>query len=292
MRRLPVIVVAALILLAGCGGGGGGTASPTEELTDTPASETSTGDSMDSTATPTMADDGPESTEDDSPSSDDDSQSTEDDSPSTENDSVSADSSALSSASSEDLFEDATVVNGTWYNGTEETTAVIRNDTSNDRELTELTRPSGETGTVYTTDDYVAYRNGTTGDVQYGEPDGLVGTGVTFEAAFVAIGPLLYFNFIEWETSRTVVDGQEAVVYQGESLNETAFTDTQNFDLGFEQGDVQSVDGEIVISSDGQIYSATIEIETGEGTYGGDLSVSYDDSTVTQPDWVDESQAP
>lgn len=285
MRRLPVIVVAAMILLAGCGGGGGGAASPTEELTDTPASETSTGDSMDSTATPTMADDGSESRDDDS-------QSTEDDSQSTENDSVSADSSTLSSASSEDPFEDATVVNGTWYNGTEETTAVIRNDTSNDRELTELTRPSGETGTVYTTDDYVAYRNGTTGDVQYGEPDGLVGTGVTFEAGFVAIGPLLYFNFIEWETSRTVVDGQEAVVYEGESLNETAFTDTQNFDLGFGQGDVQSVDGEIVISSDGRIYSATVEIETDEGTYGGDLSVSYDDITVTQPDWVDESQAP
>jgi hypothetical protein len=278
MRKVTVVVVAAMILLAGCSGGGGGAASPTEDSgTDAPATGTPTdGSSME--ATPT---DG--SSMEATPTPDDDSSDT---------DSQSGGGGTLVSAVSDDPFGDATVTDGTWYNGTEQSSALIRNDTDAGRELIELTRPSGTTS-LYTTDDYVAVRNGTTGEVQYGGPDSFIGAGVAFEAGFTAYGVVFYIGAVEWEqTTTTTVDGEAADVYESDSLNETALNSNRNLNLGFEQSDVQSVDGRIVIGSDGKIQSANVQIETADGTYGGDLSLEYDDITVTKPSWVDESQAP
>jgi len=151
----------------------------------------------------------------------------------------------------------------------------------------------GTTSEVYTTEDYVAARNGSTGQVEYGEPDSFVGADVSFKAAFTAIGPFFYVGIVEWEqTGTTTVDGEEALVYESNSLNRTALNSKDNLNFNFEQDEVTSVDGRIVISSDGAIQSVTVEIEEQDGTYGGKMSLSYDDITVTQPSWVDESQAP
>ena len=280
MRKLTVVVVAAMILLAGCSGGGGGAASPTEEsetdapATGTPMENATSNDSMEP-ATPTE----PTTPDDDDDAADDDTQS--------------GDTNPRSVASESDPLEEATEIEGTTYNGTSEATAVIRNDTSNNRELIEYTDESGTTSEVYNTEDYVAYRNGTTGEVQYGGADSFVGGGVQFAAGFTALGPLFYVGLVEWEqTGTTTVDGEDALVYEGDSLNQTAFDEGQLTSGQFGQGEVQSVDGRIVVGSNGRVYSSNVEIETQDGTYGGDMSVSYDDITVTQPGWVDESQAP
>lgn len=207
--------------------------------------------------------------------------------------SESSDTTPLSAVLSDDPLEEAREVDGTTYNGTSQATAVLRNDTSNNRELIEYTDESGTTSEVYTASDYVAYRNGATGEEQYGGPDSTVGGSVQFEAAFTAIGPLFYTDLVEWEqTGTTTVNGEDALVYEGDSLNQTAF-DGGQFGAGqIEQSEVQSVDGRIVVGSNGRVYSTNVEIETQDGTYGGDMSVNYDDITVTQPGWVDESQAP
>ena len=270
MRKLTVVVVAAMILLAGCSGGGGGAASPTEEGTDAPATGTSTegtpaGDLIEGTPME----------------------------PTTPDDDSSSEPTPLSAVSSDDSLAEATEIDGTWYNGTEQTRGVTRNDTSNNRELVKYTDESGTTSAVYTTEDYVAVRNGTTGDVEYGGPDSFIGFGVSSCARFTATAPLFYVGVVEWEQSgTTTVDGEQAVVYESSSLNETTLSNSQNLDLGFEQSEVQSVDGEIVIRSDGRIDSVTIEIEAASGTYGGETSIEYDDITVSQPDWVNESEAP
>lgn len=209
-----------------------------------------------------------------------------------QDDASSTSNTPLSAVESDDPFAGATEFDGTAYNASQQTNALMINDTANDRELVELNRPSKGSAIVYTTNDYVAYRNTTTGTVRYGESDGAVGRRVVFRAAFTALTPVFYVDIVEWEQiGTTTVDGQDALVYGSSSFNETGYeTASRRFD--FEPSDVRSTGGRMIISSDGRIHSVTVEIETTQGTYGGDLSVTYDDSTVDKPDWVDESQAP
>ena len=252
MRKLTVVLVAAMILLAGCSGGGGGAASPTEDS------------EMNATATGTG-----------------------------NGNSTSSDIAPQSAVSDNNPFSSATEIDGTWYNGSQQSSALIRNDTSNDRKLVEYTDESGTTSELYTTEDYVAVRNGTTGDVQYGGPDSFIGAGVGISGSFTAGGALFYVGVVEWEqTGTTTVDGEQATVYESDSLNETGLNTDRSISYGFDQSEVQSVDGEMVISSEGQIHSANIEIETQDGTYGGEMSVEYGDINLTKPAWVDESEAP
>jgi len=189
-------------------------------------------------------------------------------------------------------FADATVVNGTAYNGSQQSSAVIRNETANNRQLFEYTDESGETSSVYATEDYVAVRNGSTGEVEYGGPDSGLGAFVAFEAMVTAYGPTLFVGVVEWEqTGTTTVDGEEALVFGSDSFNQTGYEEG-DIQITFESDEVESTDGRMVITSDGQVTSVDIEIETVDGTYGGNISAEYDDITVTQPSWVDESQAP
>jgi hypothetical protein len=182
----------------------------------------------------------------------------------------------------------------TLYNGSDQSDVLARNDTANSRELVSLTSQS-TSGSVYTTEDYVAARNGTTGEVEYGEPDSSVGSSTEFAAGFTLIGGLFYVGLVEWEESgTTTVDGEEAIVYESDSLNETALSQNEGSGtgFGFEQSEVQSVNGEFVVGQDGQVHSITVEIETPEGTYGIDMAFEYDDITISKPAWVDESEAP
>ncbi|WP_262179827.1 DUF7537 family lipoprotein [Haloarcula laminariae] len=255
MRKSTVIVVAALLLLAGCSGGD---VSPTEPGT---ADGTETGTQIE--GTPTAGGDGAES----------------------------GGTGSLSTAGGDNLIDSATETNVTVFNGSDQTNVLIRNDTAAGRELVELTRPSGTTA-VYSTADYVAARNGTTGDVQYGETNSTVGVATNIKAGAAVIGGFLYTGFVEWtETGTTTVDGEDAVVYEGASLNESELSGNTT-ESGFARSDVQSVDGRAVVGPDGRIHSLTVTIETPEGTYGTEMAFRYDDITVSQPDWVDESRAP
>ena len=280
MRKLTVVVIAAMILLAGCSGGGGGAASPTEESrTDTPASntpaeETAADDSMEpATETPAPGTPAPGTP---TPDDDDSSQSGID---------------PIESAVSDEPFAGVTVVDGTTYNGSQQTSAVISNDTANERELVEYTDESGTTSEVYTTADYIAVRNGTTGEVTYGGSDSLVGSSVSFRASSTAYGAAFFIGIVEWEqTGTTTIDGEEATVFESDRFNQTVYEQSR-LQFGFESQDVQSTDGRIVVTSDGRFKSVTVQIETENGTYGGDMSVRYDDITLDKPSWVDESQS-
>jgi len=204
-------------------------------------------------------------------------------------------STALSNLDGEDPFSDATSVEATLFNGSDQITILAQNDTDAERELIELSSSEGGTNSLYTTNDYRATRNTTTGETQYGQPDGNVGAGVGFGAAFGLFASLSYVGVVEWqEGGTTSVDGDTGYVYEADSLNETVFENQviENLNLGFEQSEVQSVDGRMVIDEGGQIRSVNVEIETPDGTYGTELSVEYDDITIDKPDWVDESEAP
>lgn len=257
MRKAMVVVIAATVVLAGCSGGGG-SVTPTEPGT---AGPTESGTEIGGTPTPGGSDSEP------------------------------SDTSSLVTAGSDNLLDSATETDVTVFNGTEQTSVLIRNDTAAGRELVELTRPSGTTE-VYSTDDYVAVRNGTTGDVQYGKANSTIGLATDVGAGFIVVGGLLYTGLLKWdETGTTTVDGEEGVVYEGESLNTTELTGNTTAS-GLEQSEVRSVDGRAVTGPDGRIHSLTVRIETPEGTYGTEMSFRYDGITVTQPEWVDESQAP
>ncbi|MDS0282064.1 DUF7537 family lipoprotein [Haloarcula onubensis] len=274
MRKATVVVVAVVILLAGCSGGGGGAASPTEESgTDASASGTPTdGGSMDTPMEPTST-----------PTADGDE---------TDTGSGPGEPTPQSAAANSNPLDNATVTEATVYNGSQQTDVLIRNETAG-AELVEYTRPSTGTASLYTTDDYVAYRNGTTGNVEYGGPDSYVGTGVSISAEFTVIRALLYVDLVEWEeTGTTTVDGESALVFESDSLNQTALNEDPNFETGSQQSAVQSVDGRMVIGTDGRVHSVNVQIETPDGTIGSDVSFGYDDITVDTPGWVDESQAP
>jgi len=252
MRKATVVVVAAMILLAGCSGGGGGAASPGEESTTTLVNNTSEGDIQSDSTSP------------------------------------------LASTATNSQLDNSTEVDMTLYNGSDQSDVLIRNDTANSREFVQLNSQS-QSGSVYTTEDYVAARNGTTGEVEYGEPDSFVGSELEFAADLGALSGLFYIGTVEWEESgTTTVDGEEAIVYESDSLNETVLSQNEGSGtgFGFEQSEVQSVNGEFVVGQDGQVHSITVEIETPEGTYGIDMAFEYDDITVEKPDWVDESEAP
>ena len=103
--------------------------------------------------------------------------------------STSGDVAPQSAVSDDNTFSSATEIDGTWYNGSQQSSALIRNDTSNDRKLTEYTDESGTTSELYTTEDYVAVRNGTTGDVQYGGPDSFIGPALASRVVSPPAGP-------------------------------------------------------------------------------------------------------
>lgn len=264
MRKAAVILTAMMILVAGCGGGGG-TATPTE--------------------TPEPDDEGTMTPDGDTPM--------DGDTDSQPNVSTAL-SNLSSSGSGSGTFGNAAEVDATLYNGSEQINLLIQNDTAANRTLIRLGSPSGGTNTLYSTSEFTALQNTTSGQVQYGEPNGNLGFGVAFAAVFIFAGSVAYAGIVEWEPAGTTSDG--SYVYEADSLNETALNQnddqSQSLTPGFDQSSVQSVDGRLVISSDGQLQSINVEIATADGTFGTDLTVSYDPVSVSQPGWVDESQAP
>jgi len=192
-----------------------------------------------------------------------------------------------------DAFANATRIDATLFNGTEQLRLLTENDTAAGTQLLRINTSTGGTTTLYSTGDYTALRNTTSGEVEYGGPGSNIGFGVGFLSVFILAGSAGYAGLVEWDAAgTTTVDGESAFVYESDSLNETAFDERQRLNDGFEQGDVQSTDGRMVIGPDGRIYSINVEIETADGTFGTDMSIGYDDITITKPGWVDESEAP
>ena len=324
MRKLAIVLTALMVVLAGCSGGGTTTTAPADtDAPDTTAddsemdsAETTADDGMDPATTTagmegtTTADDGMEATTtaddgmdatptpDDSPetttTTDDEmvETTTPDDSMDDTDGSQPAVSNVLSDSSDSDPFANATQIEMTLYNGSQQVDLLIQNDTDSNAQILQLSRDAGTT-TLYQTSDYVATRNTTSGEVQYGEPDGNVGFGVSFASALFLFSGLSYASAVEWdEAGTTTVDGTNAFVYEADSLNQSFFENQQGFQATIESGSVQSVDARAVIKENGRIDSIEVLMETDRGTVGSSLVVSYDDISVEKPDWVDESQAP
>lgn len=252
MRKLTVVLVAAMLLLAGCSGGGGGAASPSENATGTPANESGADIDMSQPSSP----------------------------------------DGLLNQSSGSGFDNATDIDLVLYNGTEQISLVSKNDTESGTKLLELTTPDSGTRTVYTTSEYVAFRNSSNGEEEYGGPDSRVGSGVSFGSALLIFGATAYTDAVQWDAAgTTTVDGEGAFVYEADSLNQTS-EGQQGLNPAYEQDEVESVDGRLVIGPEGRIYDIRVEIEAPDGTYGTDMSVRYGDISITKPSWVDESQAP
>lgn len=254
MKKATVALVAVMVVLAGCSGGGG---------TATQGTETTSDDTMDGNTN-------------------------------VEQPNVSEALSSLNTSDSE-LFANATSLDMTVYNGSEQTSVLIQNDSSANTELIQFSRQSTTT-TFYNTTDYTALRNSSSGEIRYGEPGGNLGFGVAFGAAIFIFVGISYAGFVEWqEGGTTTVDGETAFVYEADSLNQTALNrnteGNQNFSPNFDQGSVDSVDGEMIISADGQLQSINIDIRRSGERYGVDFSVNYDPVTIEKPDWVDESEA-
>jgi hypothetical protein len=259
-----------MILLAGCSGGGG-TASPTDTATP--------GETADGDTTPVETTDGDDGADDGT-----------DDGTDGQDTTLNA-SEAFSNVNTSESFSDATEIEMTLYNGSQQSTVLVQNNTNTGQELYEINAPDTQT-TMYSTEDYAAIRNGTSGEIQYEAPDGRNASGVRFSTGFFFLGGFIYIGLIDWqEPSQTTIDGESVYVIEGNSLNQSAF-DEQNFDLGFDPDNVQSVTGRTVITTDGEIRSINTEITTADETYGVDLSASTDQPSITKPDWVDESQAP
>ena len=297
MRKATVVLVAAMILLAGCSGNGGTTASPdgtstpavTEDGTPTPGDGTpmdeTPADGTPSETTPTDGTDGTDET-DGTDGTD------ETDGTTGEEDTVPNATAALSDVNTSDPFKDATSMEMTLYNGSQQTTLTFENDTDAGRERYEINTQSTDR-TMYSTADFAAIRNDTSGDVQYGEPDGNLASGIELSAGFLFFGGFIYTGVLEWQPpTETTIDGENVYVIESNSLNETILNNNQNYELGFDQNDVQSVNGRIVVSTDGRIQSITAKITTSDGTYGSELTLGYGPVTISQPSWVDESQAP
>lgn len=260
MKKATVVLVAAMILLAGCSGGGG-TATPT----DTQGTET--------TDDGTMNGDGD-----------------------VQQPNVSEALSSLNTSSDSDLFSNATELNMTFYNGSQQVGVLIQNDSATNTQLIRLSDPSSGTTTFYNTSDYAAVRNSSSGEVQYGEPGGNIGFGVAFGSALILISGVSFAGVVEWQQGgTTTVDGETAFVYEADSLNQTAVqqrNSEQNFGTDIDGDNIDSVDGEMIIGQNGQLHSLNVELTRSDETFGVDLSIDYDPVTIEQPDWVDESQAP
>jgi len=292
MRTIPILFIALAVVVAGCStGGNGGDGTPdSTPTTEMPEEPTQSADSSDNDSDDSTADDSDDNTDDDSDTDPDDTV----DNGTQANLSESLENLNLSSSDSDSLFGNATTINATLYNGSETTTLGIRNDTSAGRSILTLAFPgqSGET-TYYETENFTAVRNTTSGEVRYGESDGNVGFDVTFASVFVLLASVSYVSLVEWEPAgQTTVNGHTAAVFEGDSLNQSAFDTTENMQVVFGPDEVESVDGRMVIGQDGTFYSLDVRITVSGETYGTDLSVGYEPVTVSQPGWVNESEAP
>jgi hypothetical protein len=300
MKKSTVVLVAVMVVLAGCSGGGG-TATPTdtEAADETEDGEMTPGETTEDGMTPggddtpmDGGDDTPMDGGDETPMDGGDQTPTDGDDGTDDQDSAPNAREALSNFSSSDPFSEARSIEMTLINGSQRTSVSIKNNTNTGQELIQVDSPDTET-TLYSTEDYAAIRNFTSGETIYEAPDGRNATGIKLSAGFLFLGGFIFTGFVEWDESpsQTTIDGESVYVIEGNSLNESAF-DNPNLNTGFDPSDVQSVDGRFVITTDGQIRSIDVEITTPSETYRSELSISPDQPSITKPSWVDESQAP
>jgi hypothetical protein len=253
MKKAATVLVAVMIVLAGCGGSGGGTTSPTEDSSETPTLEGEI--DMEQPSDP----------------------------------------SNLSTMAGEesDAFANATQFNVTLYNGTSEDHLVRQIDRDSGRQLLDINSSEYGTGILYNSSEYIAIRDTTTGEEAYGTPSSGVGFGLAFASLAILGTSVEYASLTDWEPAgTTTVNGEAAFVYESDSLNESAFDSGRIYTTDLEQADVQSVNSRMVISPEGQIHSIEVAFETQDGTYGTNMTVQYDDITISQPSWVNESRAP
>lgn len=280
MRKLAIVLVAVTVLFAGCiAPGGGESPTPSETTTDTEAGTQTAAE----TTTGTEAETPTESVE----------QTTETSGQGNSSGWAVVESFKLVSHSTggdNSSTRSLTEAKFTYYHGMNQSNIQVKQEdgrllVSNNFTGTNLSARE----TVYSTDDYIAVRNHTAGDVTYTDPDNESATNRVRELKLViGLATNLYDSMLDWQqTGTTTVDGSDAQVYESDTLN------TTNESAPFDTSNVQSVEARKVVDSTGVARSMTVKIITPSGTYGVEVSTSFDDDVaVSKPDWVDESQSP
>lgn len=159
----------------------------------------------------------------------------------------------------------------------------LRNDT--DQQLYVMETP--ETNQSYYVDgNNVSARDNDSGEVYYSNET----TDLEDNLNIVRLYPTLALTHLyrlEWEaTDTTTVDGERHYVFEATSVNETLwereYQSTRNVD---------SVDGRMVVGSDGVFHTASVDI-SGSNAVDATYSLRTDDDIeVTPPDWYDASAA-
>jgi hypothetical protein len=195
------------------------------------------------------------------------------------------------SSSSVSGLDSATKLNATLYNGTTQGTMLIESNQTAGTTLYKL-NASGYTTALYNTSEYAAFQNSTTGEVEYGEP-GSIGSNTAFASFYYLGAGSEYADIMMWEPAGTAwVNDNAAFVYESDSLNESVLAGRQRFITDIQQENVESVDGRMMISPDGEIYAVNVDIKTADNNYGIRMTFRYDSMTNIKPSWVDESKAP
>jgi hypothetical protein len=187
-------------------------------------------------------------------------------------------------------FSGSTQFEMTIINGSEELSITVKNDT--ERQLYRLEdSQSGGVVEYYITDGPDAYRNTSSGETRYATGESRLENSAGFAIGFLAIAGFGYIGVMDWEPAgTTTVDGQSANVFEADSINQSALSDDDS-GFSFTPSNAESGTGRLVIDDQGRLRSASVRINTPQGTVGTDLTITTgDDITVSQPDWIDESQ--
>jgi len=195
------------------------------------------------------------------------------------------------------IAEGPVAFNMTLRNSTADASQNIQFSIVNDTEETLITfnnLDQSGTLTYFVQDGTDAYRNTTSGETQYAQGND---NGIEFGAGFLqifAVFPSLYFSAMEWDQTDTrTLDGDTYYVYESNSLNQTAFEESD----WETDGSLETASGRIVMRSDGLVRdgSVTLSGTTESGTeVDVEISMSMRDDpgiSVEKPDWFDESEA-
>jgi hypothetical protein len=298
MKRTAIVFVAVMVLLAGCGGGDGTVtpaSSPTTESTSTPEMTPTDGTPMGETSTDgTPTDETPaDGTPTDTPPSDGTPTDTPppDDDPDNETDLNESAGQALQGAFNDTgSYEGPSRIDLTLVNGSRVTDLTVINDTEEELTIYNRSSFSGPT-TYYVTDGPDAVRNLTSGETRYGTGDSTIQQSVGFVQGFTLLAAFIYVGIMDWEpANETTVDGETAFVLEADSINRSAFDDSQGFNFDLDPSEVNSAEGEMIITERG-IRSLSVTVETPEGLTSVEMDVELgDDIEVDRPDWVDDSE--
>jgi hypothetical protein len=158
----------------------------------------------------------------------------------------------------------------------------LRNDT--DQQLYAMETPELNQS-YYVDGDNVSVRDNDAGVVYYSNETNDFEDNLGMVSLYPPLS-LTHLYLLEWEaTDTTTVNGEQHYVFEATGVNETLWEQEH-------QGatNVDSVDGRMVVGSDGVFHTARVDI-SGSNAVNATYSLRTDDSIeVTPPDWYNASQ--